>query len=681
MKPVPSPSQLLRSTPGLCLVLGLLYAFTGRLSFLARVDDLIVTPVLFIPEAIGLAFALRFGARIWPGIFFGQLVLALHQGLAMPPSLAISAINSAEALLAVWLYRRLGGEPNLYDLRSWLVLQGLTFLVLQPFSATLGTLTLAGAGVIGDFPAWVVSWQSWWIGNAVAQSQLTPLLLLLMDRTSRIGWANKILLPLGVTAAALWFALAALPAGGIGTSLVLFQPLLIGFGLALGLKSVCASSVLISLSFLYATSHGLGPFYREATTNLLDLNVFLIGISLIGQFLAVLFRQLEDRHRVERELAEARKSLEKVALDLTENIPVGTYTMSLPPGSSMGAFTFVSKRFLEMTGLRREDVLRDPGQAFACVHPEEREAWIRKNVQTFQARRPFAEECRILVQGEVRWVRAESVPRQLPDGGWVWEGALSDITALKQTEQALREAHAKEQASEQRQREEILRKLKTSLAAAGIAHEINQPLSQILLQTEITMQKLRSSPGLEGETAEALRNIRSRTEEVVDTIETIRALLGNVATGHRETDLTNVVRSALLYLQPALQRAAVTVRTAGLDRPCPLIGDDAQLHLLVVNVLRNALDALQPLPAERRKIFLSLRAGDKEAVLSVEDSGPGFTREEKIRSALPIESTKPEGMGMGLYLIRTAAENHCGRISFGRSPSLGGARVEVTLPR
>ena len=674
------PSWLRRFGPP-ALLLGILYAFTGRLSFLARVDNVLVTPVFFLPEAIALAFALRFGPAIWPGIFFGQLILALHQGLAWPPSLAISAINSLEAVGAVWLYRRLGGETSLYDLRSWLVFQGMIFLILQPFSATFGTLTLLFSGVIGDFSAWVNSWQNWWIGNAVAQSQLTPLLLLLMHRENRIGWAKKILLPLGVTAAALWFALAALPAGGIGTSLVLFQPLLVGFGLALGLKSVCVSSVLISVSFLYATSHGLGPFFRSGNTSLLDLNVFLIGISLIGQFLAVLFRQLEDRRRVERELAEARKSLEKVALDLTENIPVGTYTMSLPPGSSMAAFTFVSRRFLEMTGLRREDVLRDPGHAFACVHPEEREAWIRKNVETFQARRPFAEECRILVQGEVRWVRAESVPRQLPDGGWVWEGALSDITALKHAEQSLRQAHAKEQASEKRQREEILRKLKTSLAAAGIAHEINQPLSQILLQTEITLQKLRSSPGPEGETSEALRNIRSRTEQVVETIETIRALLGNVATGHGPLDLANVIRSAVLYLQPVLQKAGAELRSEGLPAACPATGDDAQLHLMVTNLLRNAVQAVEGRPAGRRQIALSLTESPEGFRLAVEDAGPGFSAEQQLISELPLESTKPEGMGMGLYLIRTVVENHRGRISFGRSPSLGGARVEVTLPR
>ena len=518
------------------LILALAYAFSGRLSFLAEVDHLIVTPVFFAPEAIALAFALRFGAGIGPGVFFGQMFLALSRDLALPAALAISAVNSLEAVGAVLLYRKMGGRLGLYDLRSWLLLQGLVFLILQPFSATLSTLALAGVGIIPDLAAWVNAWQEWWIGNAAAQSQLAPLLLLLLQPETRSGWRKKILLPVLITGGALWLSLAAFPVSTIGTSLVIFQPLLIAFGLTLGLKAVCAPSVLISVTFLYATSHGFGPFYSEDRMRIFDLNVFLVGISLIAQFLTVLFRQLE----------EARK---------------------------------------------------------------------------------------------------------------------------------------KEQALEKRQREEILRKLKTSLAAAGIAHEINQPLSQILLQTELSLRQLASSPGSGGETREALRNIRERTEQVVGTIETIRALLGNVASEHQNLDLRDVIRSAVLYLQPSFQRAGIHLQQTGLQAPRTMTGDDAQLHLMVSNLLRNALQAVEKEPAGRKKVSLSVEESPEGILLSVEDSGPGFTEEQKLRSELPIESTKPEGMGMGLFLVRTAVENHRGSISFGRSASLGGAKVEVVFPR
>ena len=526
----------LRQSGGPALVLTILYAFSGRLSFLAEVDHVLVTPIFFAPEAIALAFALRFGAGIWPGIFLGQLLLALHRDLVPSAALAISIINSLEAILAVWGYRKMGGQQGLYDLRSWITLQGMIFLLLQPFSATFGTLSLSAVGVVSDFPTWVRAWQDWWIGNAVAQSQLTPLLLLLLQREARKSWGQKVLLPLGITGSALWLSLSAFPAGSIGSTLVIFQPLLIGFGLLLGLKAVCAASVLISTTFLYATSHGTGPFFSSDAMGILDLNVFLIGVSLIAQFLAVLFRQLE-------------------------------------------------------------------------------------------------------------------------------------------------EARQKEQVREKRQREEILAKLKTSLAAAGIAHEINQPLSQILLQTELTLQKLRTSPETKGDTVEALQNIRSRTEEVVETIETIRALLGNVATGQQELDLANVARSAVLYLQPTLTKKGVELHQEGLASPRTMTGDDAQLHLMVTNLLRNAVQALEKQPPGRKKISLSLTETPEAIRLTVEDTGPGFSPEQKLISELPIASTKPEGMGMGLYLVRTAVENHRGQISFGRSPTLGGAEVQVSFPK
>lgn len=127
-------------------------------------------------------------------------------------------------------------------------------------------------------------------------------------------------------------------------------------------------------------------------------------------------------------------ALEKTAYELTENIPVGTYTMVQPPGGGMGQFRFLSRRFLEMTGLDRESAIADPMNAFACVHPDDHTEWVRKNAYVFEHKQPFCEECRIVVHGKTRWIRAESAPRDLPDGSVVWEGVLTDITAQKEAE-------------------------------------------------------------------------------------------------------------------------------------------------------------------------------------------------------------------------------------------------------
>ena len=111
--------------------------------------------------------------------------------------------------------------------------------------------------------------------------------------------------------------------------------------------------------------------------------------------------------------------MERVIAHLTEAIPVGTYTMVLRPGAELASFEFMSERFLELTGLKREEALADPLKGFACVHPEDFDEWVRLNAEAFSNRTPFFGQTRLVVNGEVRWITAESVPRTLADGSIV----------------------------------------------------------------------------------------------------------------------------------------------------------------------------------------------------------------------------------------------------------------------
>nr|WP_274608864.1 diguanylate cyclase [Lamprobacter modestohalophilus] len=137
-------------------------------------------------------------------------------------------------------------------------------------------------------------------------------------------------------------------------------------------------------------------------------------------------------------LAEAR--LEKTAYELTENIPIGTYTMVQPADGGMAKFAFMSSRFLELTGLSRAEAVTDTLRAFACVHPDDYDDWVALNAKAFAEQAPFFGETRLLIDGQVRWVTAESFPRTLADGTTVWEGVLADITDRKRAEEALTES-------------------------------------------------------------------------------------------------------------------------------------------------------------------------------------------------------------------------------------------------
>ncbi|MEE4355735.1 MAG: diguanylate cyclase [Desulfococcaceae bacterium] len=168
--------------------------------------------------------------------------------------------------------------------------------------------------------------------------------------------------------------------------------------------------------------------------------------------------------KAEEALRIAEERLEKTAYDLTENIPVGTYTMVQPAHGGMANFAFMSSRFLELTGLTREEAASDPLKGFACVHPDDFDEWVALNAKTFEEKKPFFGETRLVVNGEIRWITAESIPRTLPDGTTVWEGVLADITDRKQAEAILHETNAalEKEVAERRIIEEELR-IKTDM--------------------------------------------------------------------------------------------------------------------------------------------------------------------------------------------------------------------------
>lgn len=154
--------------------------------------------------------------------------------------------------------------------------------------------------------------------------------------------------------------------------------------------------------------------------------------------------------------ATSNLELASVAYDVTENIPVGTYTMVLMPDEELARFSFMSTRFLEITGLDRETARSDPLKAFACIHPDDFDEWVAINAEAFEKKVPFYGEARLVRDGQTCWIVAESNVRRRSDGSYVWEGAIMDVTRQKEAETALREAHAQllEQATQTARLEE-----------------------------------------------------------------------------------------------------------------------------------------------------------------------------------------------------------------------------------
>jgi signal transduction histidine kinase len=233
--------------------------------------------------------------------------------------------------------------------------------------------------------------------------------------------------------------------------------------------------------------------------------------------------------------------------------------------------------------------------------------------------------------------------------------------------------------SERRQEERLMeQKLRSSLTAAAVAHEIKQPLSAILLLARLAGARQTSDPrGISGpDPVGCLEALIEEAEKVVTISEKITGLLRNVKTEALPLNLATVVDNALLHLRSRLEASGVVVERQGPAQPAWIVGDADQLQVAVSNLVRNALEALRGTPDPRR-IAVALAHGSEGVELRIGDSGPGIA--EEVIAAQPLVTTKANGSGIGLFVVRITVENHGGVMHFGRSP-LGGAEVLLRFP-
>jgi len=270
-------------------LLALLYFISGSISFSIAQNESIITIVIFAAEGFALASVLLFGRSLWPGIFIGQLALALSTGLALLPSLLIAATNSAEAIMAVVLFYRLGLHKTLASLRDVIGLILLITLVLQPFSTLFGTLALFVSGAFPEQEYLQVAF-TWWFGNTMGQLLITPLLLLLYH-------CRKNFHPLEIASVMLFFALLYY----LLVSLFMIEhvALLMTITLLLTLLLTIYRDMLYGLiATLTLSVTALTLAHLNQTVNsidhLIDINFFILAHILLVLTIGTLFREKEE---------------------------------------------------------------------------------------------------------------------------------------------------------------------------------------------------------------------------------------------------------------------------------------------------------------------------------------------------------------------------------------------------
>jgi signal transduction histidine kinase len=214
--------------------------------------------------------------------------------------------------------------------------------------------------------------------------------------------------------------------------------------------------------------------------------------------------------------------------------------------------------------------------------------------------------------------------------------------------------------------------------AATLAHELRQPLAAIRYNADTALRLMSRPDANPAEVKELVAEISTHDARAADVIDRVVALLRHEERRADRVDLNEVCQSVrrLLHSVAATRRATVDLV---LDPALPTIaGDSVQLQQVVLNLMLNALEALSQADGART-VVVETRACAGGVELSVRDNGPGIAPTVADRLFEPFFSTKTDGLGMGLVIVRSIIERHGGHVDAEQPPS-GGAVFRVVLP-
>ena len=200
--------------------------------------------------------------------------------------------------------------------------------------------------------------------------------------------------------------------------------------------------------------------------------------------------------------------------------------------------------------------------------------------------------------------------------------------------------------------------------SASIAHEVKQPLAAVVAQSSAALRWLaHATPDLD-EARAALKKITFAGNRASEIVDNLRSMFRKESGARRPLDINGLITNVIGLTSHEAQKHDILVHTTFLDAPKPqTLGDQAQLEQVFLNLVMNAIEAMNSSKSDHRVLELKTSVNEgHEVLVTVADSGPGVDAEnlEKIFDA--FFTTKPDGMGMGLSICRSIIESHGGRL-------------------
>ena len=315
-----------------------------------------------------------------------------------------------------------------------------------------------------------------------------------------------------------------------------------------------------------------------------------------------------------------------------------------------------------------------PFQAFRDrVHPDDLPALEKSLGEAVGARAPFSHEYRVVHEdGTIVYVEAVGQFDLGPTGDVELEGIITDITERKAAEQARVDAQT-----------ELARA--TRLASLGefagsIVHEVNQPITGIIASAEASLRWLGRAPIDLDEARTSLTRVIELARRASNVVSGLRSLVREGQLQFADVHINEAVEEVLFLLNRELQRGAIALRT-DFDTSMPAIeADRVQLQQVVLNLVRNAVDAMSQVKGRPRVLTISSKLVGDHAHMSVADTGPGIDPSVAERLFDPLSTTKDGGLGLGLSICRKIIDAHGGELWVRHNSNLG-AIFTFAVPR
>jgi signal transduction histidine kinase len=249
---------------------------------------------------------------------------------------------------------------------------------------------------------------------------------------------------------------------------------------------------------------------------------------------------------------------------------------------------------------------------------------------------------------------------------------VRDVTEGKRAEHALHQTQA--------ELTRVSRLTALGEFAASIAHEVRQPLTAVIVNAKAGLRCISGTAPDLTQVRAALMDVVDAGQRADDVIRRNRELFDHHTVQKSRLELNEVIREVALLAKQRLRTSAISLRTSLTDGLPAIHGDRIELQQVVLNLISNSIDAMEPVAPASRQIAISTTLGEEGFIkVAVTDSGVGLKGVDVEQMFSLSYTTKPKGRGVGLSISKAIVEAHGGRL-WGEQNSTGGATFSFTIP-